>query len=252
VTHPQPRRRPWYATQASLGGLATPAVLLVAWLVAAHFLPYAVATPAETMRAIVRGFERGWMQAGLATTLAATGLAFIVSTVLGVAFSLAVALSRFWGDVWEPVLVWLYSVPKIVLYPVVMLAFGISLEASVAFGVINAVLPVAIITFGAIRAVPATLLKVARSYGLGRGSVFREVVLPVALPSRYAFSISFLAVVVGEMLASRQGIGQELFKAIALNDIARIFGIALVLTLIAVAVNSAFLVFQRVAFGGRK
>lgn len=233
--------------------LVFPVVLAVCWIAAAQWLPYAVASPAQTFDSIMQGVDRGWMRSELATTMTATFLSFVISTVAGVAFSVAIALNKFWGDVWEPVLVWLYSVPKIVLYPIVLMLFGLSLSASVAFGVLNSVLPVAIIVFGTIRAVPAIYLKVSQSYRLTRWESFKEVVMPVAAPSivtagRYAFSLSFLAVVVAEMLGSRQGIGQELFRAIALNDIGKIFGIALVLSIIAVLVNAVFLLLQNVLF----
>jgi len=238
------------------GLLAVPALTLVLWVVLAWLLPYAVATPEDAIRAILHGIDRGWMTKELATTMTATLISSVLSTVLGVGFAILVALNRFWGDVFEPVLVWLYSVPKIVLYPIVLMIFGLSLSASVGFGVINSVLPVAFLVFGVIRRVPAVLLKVAQSFGLSRWATFREVVVPLAAPTiftaaRLAFCLSFLAVVVAEMLGSRQGLGQELFKAIALNDIARIFGIAFVLSAIAVSINALFLIVQRLLFDRR-
>ena len=41
---------------------------------------------------------------------------------------------RFAAEVGEPVLVALYSIPKITLYPIVLLAFGIGMPAKIAFG----------------------------------------------------------------------------------------------------------------------
>ena len=227
-----------------------PSVFVLVWIVAAAFLPAAVPAPAETVAAVAEGAERGWLQPGLQTTMTATLIAAISATVMGVLFSVLIGLNRFWADVWEPLLVWLYSVPKITLFPVVVLIFGISIETSIAFGVLNAVLPVAFITFGAIRSVSEVHIKVARSYGLSSWQTFREVVIPVAAPSlvtaaRYGFSTAFLAVVVGEMLASRQGIGQELFRAIGLHQLGKVFGIALVLSVLALLINGALLLLQR-------
>lgn len=236
--------------------LAVPILTVLVWIALAALLPYAVATPEDAFRAVRHGVNRGWMTKELATTLTATLFSTVLSTVLGVGFAIVVALNRFWGDVFEPLLVWLYSVPKIVLYPIVLMIFGLSLSASVGFGVINTVLPVSFLVFGVIRRVPAVMIKVAQSFGLSRWATFREVVIPLAAPTiftaaRLAFCLSFLAVVVAEMLGSRQGLGQELFKAIALNDIARIFGIAFVLSAIAVSVNAVFLVLQGVLFDRR-
>lgn len=247
VTEPRIRLR----RAASMAGPAVVIVILVlGWLILGAAIPSAVPTPIETYQAVLHGIDRGWMQTGLTATMKATFTASAIAIIGGIAFSLLIALNRFWGDVWDPILVWLYSVPKIVLFPVVMLFFGISIEATTAFGVINGILPVAIITFGAIRSVPPIYLKVARTYGLSRWHVLRDIVAPLAAPSivtaaRYGFSTVFLAVIIGEMLASREGIGRQLFHAIALHDPARLFAISLILAAIAVAVNGAFFLVQR-------
>lgn len=237
--------------------LVFPALLFLLWVAGAAWLPYAIASPGDTWAAFLHGVNRGWMKKELITTLTATFLSFALATVGGVGFAIAVALNRFWAEVWEPILIWLYSVPKIVLYPIILMLFGISSSTSVAFGVVNSVLPVAFILFGVIGRIPPIYMKVARSYGLGRWRSFWQIVMPVAAPSivtaaRLAFCLSFLAVVVAEMLGSRQGLGQELFKAVALNDAGRIFAIAVVLSIIAVAVNALFLVAEHLLFRNRR
>lgn len=246
-----------FPVAAGLGRLLVfPVVLAFVWVICAHWIPYAVPSPAETWNAFMHGVGRGWMRRELVTTMTATLMSFLIATLIGVGFSILVALNRFWAEVWEPVLIWLYSVPKIALYPIVLALFGISLSTSVAFGVINAVLPVAFIVFRVILNVPPIYLKVARSYNLGRWSTFWHIVMPIAAPSivtaaRLAFCLSFLAVVVAEMLGARQGLGQELFKAVALNEIGRIFAIAILLSIIAVGVNAVFLAVESLLFGKR-
>ena len=159
--------------------LVFPALLFVLWVAGAQWLPFAIASPAETWAAFVHGVNRGWMKKELITTLTATLFSFVIATVAGVGFSIAVALNRFWAEVWEPVLIWLYSVPKIVLYPIILMLFGISSSTSVAFGVVNSVLPVAFILFGVIGHVPPIYMKVARTYGLSRWQSFWQIVMPV-------------------------------------------------------------------------
>jgi ABC-type proline/glycine betaine transport system permease subunit len=71
-------------------------------------------------------------------------------------------LYRFAGEVAEPVLVALYSIPKITLYPIVLLAFGIGMPAKIAFGAIHGIVPVAIFALGAVRNLNPVYLKAAR------------------------------------------------------------------------------------------
>lgn len=195
---------------------------------------------------------------GLTATLLATGFAFAVSASLGVLLGSLLASSRFWGDVWEPVLFWLYGIPKLIFYPIVILVFGIGFSSTMAFGVLSGLLPVVIIVFASVRSVPLMHLKVAKVYGLSRRQVFREVVVPVVLPSlvtavRYGFSLAFSGVVLAEMFAAREGLGQVLMGAMFIANKGQLFGVAAVLVVVGFGVNGLLLLVQRrvaMRFGG--
>ena len=62
--------------------------------------------------------------------------ALVISLVGGLALGLALGASRLAGEVSEPMLTALYSIPKITLYPVILLLFGLGISARIAFGVI--------------------------------------------------------------------------------------------------------------------
>ena len=112
--------------------------------------PDAIASPLATLqRLIALGYDpRFW------TNTAATLAAFAYACVLSrSACHLVVAVSahKLARDVVEPMLAALYSIPKITLYPVILLIFGLGLSAKVAFGVIHGVFPIALFAIGAIR-----------------------------------------------------------------------------------------------------
>src|SRR5262249_16197530 len=60
--------------------------------------------------------------------------ALVLSYALGLAFGVWMGMHRLSGAVGEPILVALYSLPKITLYPVVLLIFGLTLSSRVTFG----------------------------------------------------------------------------------------------------------------------
>jgi hypothetical protein len=111
-----------------------------------------------------------------------TGQAFAVA--LGIAISCGIligftlGLYRFASDVAEPVLVALYSIPKITLYPIVLLAFGIGMPAKIAFGAIHGIIPVAIFALGAVRNLNPVYLKAARVMRMGPSRIATRVLLP--------------------------------------------------------------------------
>ena len=84
---------------------------------------------------------------------------------------------RLSGAVGEPMLVTLYSLPKITLYPVILLIFGLTLAGKVTFGAIHGVLPVALLTMAAIRNIPPVYLKSARTMHLSPWQTILTVLL---------------------------------------------------------------------------
>ena len=68
----------------------------------------------------------------------------------------------------EPVLVALYPIPKVTLYPIVLLAFGLGMPAKIAYGAIHGFVPIALFTINGVRNVRPVFLKTARVLGLTR------------------------------------------------------------------------------------
>ena len=57
------------------------------------------------------------------------GWALLIAYGLGLAIGIWMGAHRLSGAVGEPILVTLYSLPKITLYPVILLIFGLTLSA---------------------------------------------------------------------------------------------------------------------------
>ena len=72
-----------------------------------------------------------------ADTLKAFSVALVIAVALGLLIGFGLGLHRLSGDAMEPMLVALYSIPKITLYPIILLVFGIGISAKIAFGAIH-------------------------------------------------------------------------------------------------------------------
>jgi NitT/TauT family transport system permease protein len=148
------------------------------------------------------------------------------------------------------VLVSFYSVPKITLYPIVLLAFGIGMPAKIAFGVIHGIVPMAIFTMTAVRTVKPVLLKTARVMRLRQREVVRTIIIPSALPEivtgiRVSFSLTLIGTLLGEMFGSQRGLGFLLMTAIGLQNVRMIMAVTLLLVLFAATVSVALLAIDR-------
>lgn len=183
-----------------------------------------------------------------------TGLALVQGLVIAIVCGLAVGLTlgahRLSGEVAEPILVALYSIPKITLYPIILLFFGIGMPAKVAFGAIHGVIPVAIFSMGAIRNINPTYLRTARVMRLGPWALARTILFPAAIPEiftgiRVGFALTLVGTLLGEMFGSQRGLGYLLMVAMGTHDMEVIMSITLLLVLFSVLVSVILLAVDR-------
>ena len=163
--------------------------------------------------------------ARFAENAAATAIAFALALLLAYGLGLAIGVwmgaQRLSGEVGEPILITLYSLPKITLYPVILLIFGLTLSGKVVFGAIHGVLPVALLTMAAIRNIPMVYLKSARTLRLSSWQTIWNVLLPATIPEvlaglRIGFTVTLLGVLLAEMFASKDGLGFLIINAMTL------------------------------------
>ena len=228
---------------AKLSPLLVPIVVIALWQAATLILPEgAIPTPVETAKSFATGIATGELLNTLWVTLSVVLQAFVIASISGLLVAGWLGMNRFWGDVLGEPLVWLYALPKVVLFPIFLLVFGLGISSRMAFGAVHGFFPLAIFVLAGIRAVPEVYIKVARSLNLGRWNTAFRVILPAILPSvlsglRFSFSFCFLGVVLAEMFGSKEGAGFELIRLISLHDLPGIFTIALSLMAIAFFIN---------------
>lgn len=170
--------------------------------------------------------------------VAETGKTFVLALSIAVAGGLAIGLGlggvRVLGEAMEPLLIALYSVPKITLYPVILLIFGLSMSAKVTFGALHGIIPIIIFSMSAVRNIRPIFVRAARSLRLSKWQTVVHVLIPAAASEilsgvRIGFSLTLLGSMLGEMFASRHGIGHMLMNAMERNDIDTIMALALLL-----------------------
>jgi sulfonate transport system permease protein len=110
------------------------------------------------------------------------------------------------------------NIPALALIPLVILWFGIDEGAKLFLIAVATFFPVYINTHHGIRNVDAGLIEMAKSYGLRGWSLYREVVLPGALPSilvglRFSLGLMWVILIVAETISAQAGIGYMTMNA---------------------------------------
>jgi NitT/TauT family transport system permease protein len=234
-----------------LGQAVVMVVLVLAWqLLSLRAGPVFLPGPASALSTLLDGLQRGWMIPHLWTTLVEIlgGYAWAVGIGLSLGFSLGA--SPLLLGAYEGPLLNLYAVPKVTLFPLFLAAFKLGIASKIAFGAFHGLFPVAIYTWTAMRTMNPVHLKVARALRLSPVDTFWRVVFPAVLPGivtglRLGFNLTLLGVVLGEMFASRAGMGFLLMSFGAAFDASRILAVILALFMIALIANALLLALER-------
>lgn len=170
-----------------------------------------------------------------AVTVGRAFAAFLLAIVIGVTIGLAMAQFRVVGWFFDPIISIGFPVPKVTLVPIYVLWFGFGTVPTVALAVTSAVFPIVIATYEGARSVKRELVWSARSMGVSRLGIAREVILPSAMPAVFngvqiALFLSFVVVVVAEMVTAGGGLGQMLTESVRFfqtsNTIAAVITVA--------------------------
>jgi NitT/TauT family transport system permease protein/taurine transport system permease protein len=134
-----------------------------------------------------------------------------------------------------PVLRSIYAVPLVVLYPVMMVWFGLGSQSKIAFASIYAFIPTMLTVVAGVAALSPALGETARAFGASRAQQILYVSLPASLPSmvaalRLGGALVIVGVIVAQMLGAVEGLGVLITRYRTLLDSPGVYaGIVLVL-----------------------
>lgn len=232
-----------------------PALVLLGLVVAWEILHLGVAnsglpSPFETLAQLGVLFHDPDFWEETAQTAQAFAIAVVISTIAGITLGILLGMNRTAGAVSEPILVNLYALPKVTLYPVVLLLFGLGISARIAFGVMHGMIPLTLFTMNAILQLKPVYRRSAAVMGLSSFDTSIRVVLPAILPevitgTRLGFSLCLLGVLIGEMFASRNGLGYLVTHAMERGDMPTVLAVAVLLAVFALLANAALLALDR-------
>ena len=210
----------------------------------------AMRSPLQTLRLTADLLARPNMWPHISETVRAFAAALAIAVTSGVAIGLVLGIGRFAGQIFEPMLVAMYSVPKLTLYPILLLMFGLSMSGKIAFGAIHGIIPIALFTINAVRNIRPILIKTGRVLNYTPSEMVWRILIPAALPEiftgiRIGFALTLIGTLLAEMFASQRGLGRLLMQAIGLHNIDLIMAITFVVTVFAAIFSGTLLMIDR-------
>lgn len=168
--------------------------------------------PAAVLQAFAQLAVSGelWHHVAVSSARALAGL--VIGGGLGLLLGLVTGTFRIAETLLDSSLQMLRNIPALALIPLVILWFGIDESAKLFLVSVGVFFPIYLNTFHGIRSVDKGLIEMARSYGLSGWALYRQVILPGALPSilvglRFSLGLMWVLLIVAETISAQAGIG---------------------------------------------
>lgn len=157
-----------------------------------------------------------WKHVWVSTWRALAG--FAIGGGLGLLLGLLTGTFRTAATLLDSSLQMVRNIPPLALIPLVILWFGIDETAKLFLVALGVFFPVYLNTYHGIRSVDTGLVEMARSYGLSGWRLYREVILPGALPGilvgvRFSLGLMWVILIVAETISAQSGIGYMTMNA---------------------------------------
>jgi NitT/TauT family transport system permease protein len=190
---------------------------------------------------ITQGTDLGPLWDQVLVTMQETVGGFIVGSILGIIFGVALGRSALLADVLGPYIKGFNAIPRVVVGALFAVALGLDIRAKIATAAVLVFFVVFFNAFQGVREVDRNLIANARILGANDRRLTTEILIPSALSWIVAslhtsFGLALVGAVVGELFGATQGLGELIYSAKNNFDTAGVFaGMALLAAMALVA-----------------
>jgi sulfonate transport system permease protein len=198
-----------------------PVTLVLSWQAAAQLgwlstriLP----APLDVLKVGVQLASTGELYHHFLASLKRAVVGLLIGGSIGFLLGFITGMSKLAQNLLDSPIQMVRNVPLLALIPLVILWFGIGEEGKLFIVALAVFFPIYLNTFHGLRSVDKDLIEMGRTYGLDKFALFREVILPGALPSilvglRMSLGYMWLFLVVAETISANEGIGYMTMNA---------------------------------------
>lgn len=173
---------------------------------------------------------------------------YLISVIIGFMLGLLIVRFRYLDETLSPMLLGLQTLPSICWLPLAIFWFGIGEDSIIFVIAIGSVFSISMAIVSGIKNVPPLFMRVARTMGARGLQAYTTVVIPAALPAiisgmKQGWSFAWRALIAGELLSPKDGLGYALIIGRDLLDMDQVVGVMIIIIIIGVIVD--YLIFGR-------
>ncbi|HER25783.1 MAG TPA: ABC transporter permease [Rhodospirillales bacterium] len=217
------------------------------WVTIAEVPTYVMPTPKMTIMSLAEDYN--WVHNTLFTAAEIFG-GYILACIVGIGLALFFAWFKKLEATMMPLVVSMNMIPKVALGPlfIVWFSYGMVPNIFIAFSI--SFLPILLTTARGLQETDPDLIDLVRSLRASKWQVFTKIQLPGALPfvfsgMKVAVVLAVAGAIVGEFIASEEGLGYLMLQVQVTLDTAAMFMAVLLITAIGVSLYGLVLLLER-------
>ena len=230
------------------------------WEVAVRFgwlKAFWISSPALLVEAFITSLQKNIITFHLGVTLLEALSGLVAGALCGILLGLLLGMSRLVGQVFEPFIIALNSLPRVALAPLIVMFVGIGFSSKFLLAFSLVVVPMMINIWEGIKSVDPLQLNLMKVMRASRWQLFKKVLLPNCIPwlfsgLRVSLSFAIIGAIVGEFISARAGIGYLMDEAAGGFDTTGMLMPLLVLMLVSFALDRVILALSGYFLSWRK
>lgn len=180
--------------------------------------PVLFPSPLQVFWSFVADLKSGELPKALSVSLVSLAYGFLIGAAVALPLGYLMGLNRASRNFFDPLVNLLQAIPGLAWIPFAILWFGLGQGAVIFIIVMSVFFPVLHNLLTGIRLVQPVLVEASQTLGASRWAIIVHVIFPSTLPNlmtgiRLGIAFGFRSLVGGEMIASTDGIGYQIFNA---------------------------------------
>ena len=175
---------------------------------------------------------------------------FFIAILIALTLGTAVSQIRIVEKALMPYVAALQTIPKVALAPLLVIWFGYGLSSKIVLAALICFFPMLINVIEGLNSADSERIRMLTVFGASKSQIFKKVKFPSALPFIFAgldigIVFAILGAVVGEFLGAQRGLGTLLLQTQYNFDIAGMFAVLIVLSLMGFLGHSLIVALKR-------
>ena len=192
---------------------AIPVATLIAWEIFGRFdlLPHYLSVPSSIAAALWELAASGELFTALAASLYRVTLGFAIGAAAGVVAGLGAGLVRGVRNFFDPLVSFLFPIPKIAFFSIFLLLFGLGHASKISIIAFSVFFPVFVASRHAVQSINPILIWSAQNMGASPRTIFFRVIIPASAPElfsglRIGLAHAFVILFAAELIGSKVGL----------------------------------------------